>query len=154
MRVCFATRNGLLTENAFAGTWGACALLVSYLWGVLLFGNAMGSVFLSVVAVFLLLAGGAGIALCEVIASRLCGRSKGGDLEQQCVGAPLKCVPTLLTAVLLRRDHLLPGNPTTDPESGPTSSHSLGVEKFDRPRRNSSVFLVRGHLGASARGSC
>ena len=47
------------------GTWGAAALIVSYAWGVAVFGNHVESAAEAVVAVLLLLVGGAGIAVCD-----------------------------------------------------------------------------------------
>lgn len=51
--------------NFGAGTWGAAALIVSYVWGVAVFGNHVESVLGDAIAIVLLLVGGAGIAVCD-----------------------------------------------------------------------------------------
>merc|ERR1711871_1907837 len=53
------------------GTWGGCAILVSFLWGVTALRNTVNSPGIAVVALLLLLGGIVGIALCESVASRL-----------------------------------------------------------------------------------
>lgn len=53
------------------GTWGGAAIVVSFLWGAIVFHNHLTSLFEAIAALVLLLVGVAGIALNEAIASKL-----------------------------------------------------------------------------------
>lgn len=55
------------------GVWGGAAILVSFLWGVLALGDSVDSIGVAVLSLVVLMLGIAGIALNDIVASKLFG---------------------------------------------------------------------------------
>lgn len=78
------------------GIWGGVAILVSYLWGVVVFGDTPGNLVLSVLGVVVLIIGVVALAQCDNIAAHIIKtQADGEEVNRSLLGSQdgkFKCV--------------------------------------------------------------